>query len=162
MAQVVKQHEHDVRAAALGLPEGGHRGWKECSAGDRHPTSIACPSRLIHAPVRPKPGARAYLAIEHSSPKVHNPVSGEDRRGKIWGGLVPYGLSDLGFGNGKPGPWRAGANQNTVFEVSHPVKMEGKDLPAGRYGLHVIPQPDGVTIISGSHCAALLQRIGLT
>jgi len=78
------------------------------------------------------------VTIEYSSPAVHGP-DGKDRRGQIWGKLVPYGLSDLGYGNGKPGPWRAGANENTVFAVSDNVSIEGKPLPAGRYGLHMIP-----------------------
>lgn len=86
------------------------------------------------------------VSIEYSSPKVHGP-QGADRRGKIWGALVPYGLADLGFGNGKPSPWRAGANENTVFEVSHAVKIEGKALPAGRYGFHIIPNKDEWTLI---------------
>lgn len=77
------------------------------------------------------------VTIEYSSPAVHGP-DGKDRRGQIWGKLVPYGLTDLGFGNGKPAPWRAGANENTVFEVSENVSVEGKPLPAGRYGLHMI------------------------
>src|SRR5271168_4069799 len=55
------------------------------------------------------------INIEYSSPAVHD-AAGKDRRGKIWGTLVPYGLAGLGgFGNGKPDPWRAGANENTVF-----------------------------------------------
>ena len=57
------------------------------------------------------------ITIEYSSPAVHGP-DGKDRRGQIWGKLVPYGLTNLGFGNGKPDPWRAGANENTVFTVS--------------------------------------------
>jgi len=77
--------------------------------------------------------------IEYSSPAVHGP-GGKDRRGQIWGVLVPYGMADLGgFGNGRPGPWRAGANENTVFSVSNDVTIEGKPLAAGRYGLHMIP-----------------------
>lgn len=86
------------------------------------------------------------VSIEYSSPKVHAP-DGTDRRGKIWGKLVPYGLTNLGFGNGKPGPWRGGANENTVFEVSHPVSVEGQPLAAGRYGLHFIAGADEWTIV---------------
>lgn len=80
------------------------------------------------------------VSIDYSSPKVHS-ASGEDRRGKIWGTLVPYGMGDLGFPPGRMGPWRAGANENTVFAVSHPVLIEGKPLAAGRYGLHMLPAP---------------------
>jgi hypothetical protein len=77
------------------------------------------------------------VTIDYSSPAVHGP-DGKDRRGQIWGKLVPYGLTDLGFGNGQPAPWRAGANENTVFTVSDNVSVEGKPLAAGRYGLHMI------------------------
>ncbi|MET0216009.1 MAG: DUF2911 domain-containing protein [Vicinamibacterales bacterium] len=84
-------------------------------------------------------------AVEYHSPDVHGP-NGEDRRGKIWGGLVPWGIHDLGF-NGRKGPWRAGANENTVFSVSHPVLIEGKPLSAGRYGLHMLAGESEWTII---------------
>ena len=84
-------------------------------------------------------------ALEYHSPDVHGP-NGEDRRGKIWGGLVPWGIHDLGF-NGRKGPWRAGANENTVFSVSHPVLIEGKPLAAGRYGLHMLAGEGEWTII---------------
>lgn len=86
------------------------------------------------------------VTIEYSSPAVHGP-DGKDRRGQIWGKLVPYGMTDLGFGNGKPGPWRAGANENTVFAVSHDVLVQGKRLPAGRYGLHMMAGADEWTLI---------------
>ena len=43
------------------------------------------------------------ITIDYSSPAVHGP-DGKDRRGQIWGKLVPYGLTDLGFGLGKPRP----------------------------------------------------------
>ncbi|MBS1824694.1 MAG: DUF2911 domain-containing protein [Acidobacteria bacterium] len=86
------------------------------------------------------------VTIDYSSPKVHGP-DGKDRRGKIWGQLVPYGMANLGFGNGKPSPWRAGANENTVFTVSHPVRIEDKPLAAGSYGFHIIPQKDEWTLV---------------
>jgi len=84
-------------------------------------------------------------SIEYSSPDVHAP-NGDDRRGKIWGALVPYGIHDLGF-NSRKGPWRAGANENTVFTVSHPVKINGQPLPAGRYGLHMLASDKDWTVI---------------
>jgi tetratricopeptide (TPR) repeat protein len=85
------------------------------------------------------------VSVEYSSPDVHDPA-GKDRRGKIWGTLVPYGVHDLGFNNRK-GPWRAGANQNTVFTVSHPVKVEGQALPAGSYGMHMLAGEKDWTVI---------------
>ena len=85
------------------------------------------------------------VAVSYSSPRVH--LGGQDRSGKIWGELVPYGLSDLGFNDCKECPWRAGANENTVFTVSHDLKVEGKPLPAGSYGLHMIPGKESFTVI---------------
>ncbi|MDQ4122452.1 MAG: DUF2911 domain-containing protein [Acidobacteriota bacterium] len=55
---------------------------------------------------------------------------------EVWGKLVPYGQV-----------WRTGANENTTFEVSENVRVNGQDLPAGKYGLHTIPNKDEWTII---------------
>jgi len=85
------------------------------------------------------------VSVAYGSPDVHAP-NGDDRRGKIFGTLVPYGIYDLGFNNRK-GPWRAGANENTVFTVSHPVTIQGQPLPAGRYGLHMIAGASEWTVI---------------
>lgn len=94
------------------------------------------------------------VRIDYSSPAVHG-TNGKDRRGQIWGKLVPYGMADLGgFGNGKPGPWRAGANENTVFAVSDDVNIQGQRLPAGRYGLHMIPGQDEWTVIFSKNSTA--------
>jgi len=83
------------------------------------------------------------VTIDYSSPDVHLP-SGEDRTGKIYGtDVVHYGMRDEQFGSCTECPWRAGANENTVFTVSHDVKVEGQPLPAGRYGLHMIAAPEG-------------------
>ena len=95
----------------------------------------------------------ARVTIDYSSPAVHGP-NGKDRRGQIWGKLVPYGMTNLGFGNGKPSPWRAGANENTVFAVSQDITVEGKPLHAGRYGLHMIPGQDEWTIIFSKNAGA--------
>ena len=84
--------------------------------------------------------------ITYNSPDVTGP-NGEARKGKIWGGVVPYGLSDNNFGTAKEMPWRAGANENTTINFSHDVKIEGKDLAAGTYGIHMIPEKDKWTII---------------
>lgn len=59
------------------------------------------------------------------------------REGKIWGGIVHKGFIDQGFGNGKPTPWRAGANENTTIEFDNDVKVEGQTLPRGKYGLFI-------------------------
>jgi len=85
------------------------------------------------------------VTIDYSSPRV---VRGnQDRRGKIWGELVPWGLSDLGLNGCTECPWRGGANENTVFAVTHDVRVQGEPLPAGRYGLHLIPGQDEWTVV---------------
>jgi hypothetical protein len=47
---------------------------------------------------------------------------------EVWGKLVPYGEV-----------WRTGANDNTTFEVTNDVTINGQPLPKGKYGLHTIP-----------------------
>ncbi len=79
----------------------------------------------------------AEITVNYSRPKVTSP-QGQDRTGKIWGQLVPYGKTNLGFGGTEPAPWRAGANENTVFSISHDVSIQGKLLQAGSYGLHIV------------------------
>ena len=69
-------------------------------------------------------------SVDYSSPAVHGPA-GKDRRGHIWGELVPNGMVDLGFNGGKLSPWRAGANENTVFSVSHEVTIGDKAAGGG-------------------------------
>jgi hypothetical protein len=85
------------------------------------------------------------VTIDYSSPRVVRGAN--DRRGKIWGELVPWGLSDLGLNGCTSCPWRAGANENTTFTVSSDVRVQGQSLPAGTYGLHVIHGEKEWTII---------------
>ena len=87
------------------------------------------------------------ITIDYSSPKVHNPRTSEDRRGKIYGTLVPYGLTNLGFGTCTECPWRAGANENTTFTTNYPIQVEGQMLPAGTYGFFLIADPNEWTAI---------------
>jgi len=82
------------------------------------------------------------VTIDYHSPNVHSP-NGDDRTGHIWGELVHYGTIDQGFGTSKAAPWRAGANENTTVTFSHPVKVEGKDVPAGTYGVFMEVAKDG-------------------
>jgi tetratricopeptide (TPR) repeat protein len=62
---------------------------------------------------------------------------------KIWGNIVPYGQV-----------WRAGANENTTIEFSDPVAIEGKSLPKGIYGLHMIPAENEWTVIFSKNSSA--------
>ncbi len=62
---------------------------------------------------------------------------------EIWGTLVPYDQI-----------WRAGANENTTISFSTRVKINGKEVPAGKYGLHMIPTEKNWTIILSKDNAA--------
>ena len=87
------------------------------------------------------------VSVSYSGPSVVAP-DGTDRRGKVWGELVKYGLQKDAYGTcGDQCPWRAGANENTVFRASHPVLVEGKPLAAGAYGVHMIPGAEEFTVI---------------
>lgn len=72
----------------------------------------------------------ANITINYSSPFVKGRT--------IWGDLVPYGKV-----------WRAGANAPTTFETDKVLTVEGKQLPAGKYALYVIPEKDNATVIFG-------------
>ncbi|MCB0376330.1 MAG: DUF2911 domain-containing protein, partial [Sinomicrobium sp.] len=66
---------------------------------------------------------------------------------EIWGKLVPYGMNNLGFGTATAAPWRAGANENTTIEFTDDVKVEGRDVKAGIYGLHMEIREDGTAAV---------------
>lgn len=80
------------------------------------------------------------VSITYSRPSVN----GRD----IYGALVPYGMNNLGFGTATAAPWRAGANENTTITFSDDAKVEGKDIKAGTYGLHIeVKEGDQATLI---------------
>jgi tetratricopeptide (TPR) repeat protein len=70
------------------------------------------------------------------------------REGKIWGTQVAhYGFQNLNFGTSTAAPWRAGANENTTISFSTEVSIEGKTLPAGKYGFFIALYADSCTLI---------------
>jgi TolA-binding protein len=91
-------------------------------------------SQGVTTPRTPSPAANISQTIGISTVQVNYSRPAVKNR-EVWGILVPYGWNVQGFGAGNSAPWRAGANENTVIRFSHPVKVEGKDVPAGDYGL---------------------------
>ncbi len=89
--------------------------------------TITLPKASPQASVIQKIGL-TNIQVNYHSPAV------KDRT--VWGGLVPYDKI-----------WRAGANENTVISFTHNVSVGGQSLPAGTYGLHMIPTKDKWTII---------------
>jgi hypothetical protein len=68
------------------------------------------------------------ITITYSQPAV--------RGRKVMGDLVPYGKV-----------WRTGANATTSIEFSDAVKIDGKAVAKGKYGLYTIPGKDEWTIM---------------
>lgn len=62
----------------------------------------------------------AKISIDYSQPSL--------KGRKMGGEVATYGQV-----------WRTGANEATVFETDKDVTVEGKTLPAGKYGLYSIP-----------------------
>lgn len=72
--------------------------------------------------------ALSSVEISYSRPGV--------KERKIFGDLVPYGKI-----------WRTGANGATTITFGDDVTIAGTKVPAGKYGLLTIPNPDEWTII---------------
>ena len=90
-------------------------------------TTVTLPDVSQRAMVKQRVGL-TDITITYYSPGV--------KEREIWGKLVPYDKV-----------WRAGANENTTIAVTHDVKVEGKVLPKGTYGLHMIPGKEEWTVI---------------
>jgi hypothetical protein len=101
----------------------------------------------LQASVMQRLGINTDITIQYSRPGV--------KGRKIWGGVVPYGMAPGSqYSEGKPFPWRAGANENTTIEVSKDVLIEGNKLAAGKYGIHMIPSEKEWIIIFGKNNSA--------
>jgi hypothetical protein len=68
------------------------------------------------------------ITVNYSSPRM--------RGRKIFGGLVPFGEV-----------WRAGADDATSFVPNVDVLAGGKNVPAGRYTIFILPAPAKWTLI---------------
>lgn len=80
---------------------------------------------LVLPEASPESSATQEIGLTDVEIRYHRPAV---TARKVWGDLVPYGEV-----------WRAGANENTTISFSSPVSVEGQKLPAGTYGLHMIP-----------------------
>lgn len=103
---------------------------------------LAAPALLAQAPALtlPEPSPRAHVSQRVGLTEIEVTYNRPAVKGrKVWGGLVPYGQV-----------WRAGANENTVISFSSPVRVGGTTLPAGRYGLHMLPTATTWTVMFSS------------
>jgi hypothetical protein len=84
-----------------------------------------------------RPSPPAQVSQEVNGAKITIDYSKPSKKGReIFGALEKYGKV-----------WRTGANESTWIEVSKDVKVEGKTLPAGKYGLFTIPGEEEWVII---------------
>ncbi|HXY23672.1 MAG TPA: DUF2911 domain-containing protein [Candidatus Acidoferrum sp.] len=105
------------------LPGAVHAQFKNGS----QPTELSIPRLSQRATVTQR------LGLTDITITYHRPaVAGRE----LWDKIVPYGKV-----------WRAGANENTTITFTDDVTVEGKPLPAGTYGLHLIPDKDQWTVI---------------
>jgi hypothetical protein len=95
------------------------------------PYNSASPNGYTRKAVVAEQVGLTQVSITYHRPRVNG------REGKIWGQTVHKGFVDLGFGNRKPAPWRAGANENTTIEFDTDVKIEGQTLGKGKYGFFI-------------------------
>jgi tetratricopeptide (TPR) repeat protein len=89
--------------------------------------ALTLPDASQHAVVKQQIGL-TEIKIDYHRPGV------KDRQ--IWGALVPFDQV-----------WRAGANENTTIHFSNTVNIDGREVPAGNYGLHMVPTESDWTII---------------
>lgn len=83
----------------------------------------------------PSPHATVSQVVGLTTLSVDYHRPGVNKR-EVWGGLVPYDTV-----------WRAGANENTLFASTSSFAVGGTTLPAGRYGVFMIPGRERWTII---------------
>ena len=98
------------------------------------------PRPSLGATVTQRLGTETDITIQYSRPGVKGRT--------VWGDLVPHGMAEGNdYSNGNPIPWRAGANENTTFETTGHLMVEGQRLPAGKYSVHMIPTESTWTIM---------------
>lgn len=101
--------------------------------------ALLAAASLLAQPALPLPDASPKatvgqtVGVTNIEINYHRPAV---NKRKIFGGLVSYGAV-----------WRAGANQNTTISFSTPVTVEGQALPAGTYGLFMIPTASTWTVV---------------
>ena len=100
------------------------------------------PRASLKASVTQRLGVDSDITFDFSRPGVKGRV--------IWGELVPYGMAPGNrYSDEKPFPWRAGANENTTIGFNKDILIEGQKIPAGKYGIHMIPsETDWIIIFS--------------
>src|SRR5215211_1906535 len=102
---------------AAGLITANHAAAQENADKSKRPSPPATASQKI--------SSGAVITIDYSQPSIKGRTIGKD--------LEPMDNK----------VWRTGANEATVFETDKDIKIEGKTLPAGKYGLFSLVDDKG-------------------
>lgn len=97
------------------------------SVSAQAPAKIDFPAASPAATLKQRVGL-TDIEITYSRPSMRGRV--------IFGNLVPYNEV-----------WRTGANSSTKISFSTPVKLNGTEIPAGKYELYTLPSPTEWTVI---------------
>jgi len=90
---------------------------------------------------RPSPAAQTQCKFSGGKTITVNYSSPRMRGRNVFGELVPYGKI-----------WRTGANEATTFVTDESlIAVTGTDIPAGRYTIFTVPNPDKWTLIINKH-----------
>ena len=103
------------------------------------------PTKLNYFSVDVSPMDAVYYPLQVTSSKMETPkvkviYSRPQKKNRVvFGNLVKYGEI-----------WRFGANEDTEIKFYTPVKIGGKEIPAGTYSLFAVPNETEWTIILNS------------
>jgi hypothetical protein len=107
------------------------------AAGTAVLVSTSAPAQQAARVEFPQPSPTSTLKQHVGLTDIEIVYSRPSAKGRpVFGGLVPYGQV-----------WRTGANASTTISFSTPVKLNGTDIPAGKYSLFTIPGETEWTVI---------------
>ena len=110
-----------IALIAAGLTTGNHGAAQNNEDKSKRPSPPASVSQKI--------SSGATISINYSQPSIKGRTVGKD--------VEPMDNK----------VWRTGANEATTFETDKNITVEGKELPAGKYGLFTIFNGNDVTVI---------------
>ena len=114
---------------------GGRGGGESAGAGDDAAADANALPIMALEDVKPSQSGLVWQEVANTQIKVtyDRPVA----RGRdLFGGIVPFGEI-----------WNPGANDATAVSFTRDVTINGNSLPAGKYSLWAIPDPNRWTII---------------
>ena len=123
--------------AALAIAGCGGGGGGESAAGAEGDAAVGGNALPILALDDVKPSQSGLVWQELANTQIEVTYDRPVARGRdLFGGIVPFGEI-----------WNPGANDATAISLTRDVTINGNPLPAGKYSLWAIPDPNRWTII---------------